>query len=416
MKNKTIITILGSSGGLAKGVLSLLNKAIVDTNNYIYEFFVDSEIHLIDIKQKNYYYYENQFKNLKEKLILHEFDLQDIGRFKEHLTYTKTNIVIDLSWADTVEMLTCCNELGVIYINSALENYKVDEDPIYSGHGTSARNEIFELSRSNFKNTTAIIGSGMNPGVVQWMAVELIKKVNTIPKACYIVEHDTSFFKDISRCDKNTIYTTWSPECFLDEAIDSYPMFIKNKIQYLMYKEVYDQEFAVSLGNKVFKGCLVPHEEVISLGSIYGFECGFIYRINEHTTNLIKDNIKDLDKLWEHPMELLDPYKDSLVGDDLVGVLLVYEDKEVYMYNICNNETIYNEYGINATYFQVACGVYAGLCTVLIDDIQKDIYYVDELLLKTKSLYGKYIQYYMDRFILGENKFSQGLLDDRIVK
>lgn len=414
MKNKTIITILGSSGGLAKGVLSLLNKAITDFNDYIYDFLTNSEIHLIDINQKDYNYYEEKFKNLANKLVLHEFDLQNIDKFKNHLINTHTNIVIDVSWADTVEILTCCNDLNVIYINSALENYKVDEDPIYSGYGTSARNEIFESNKINLKNTTAIIGSGMNPGVVQWMAIELMKKVDVIPKACYIVEHDTTFFKDSSKCDKDTIYTTWSPECFLDEAIDSYPMFIRNKIQYLMYKEVYEQEFNISLGNKKFSGCLVPHEEVLSLGSIYGFESGFIYRINEHTTNLIKENIKDLDKLWENPMELLDPSKTSLEGDDLVGVLLVYDDKEIYMYNKSNNDSIYEEYEINATYFQVACGIYAGLCTILIDNVEKGIYYVDELILKTKSLYGKYLQYYMKEFTVGENRFSQGLLENRI--
>lgn len=35
----------------------------------------------------------------------------------------------------------------------------------------------------------------MNPGVVQWMALE---------------EHDNSFFADKSLANKKTIYTTWS--------------------------------------------------------------------------------------------------------------------------------------------------------------------------------------------------------------
>ena len=238
----------------------------------------------------------------------------------------------------------------------------------------------------------------------------------SIPKACYIVEHDTTFFKEPKEANKDTIYTTWSPECFLDEAIDSYPMFTRKNIQYLMYKEVYEQEFRVSLGDKVFFGCLVPHEEVISLGSIYEFESGFIYRINEHTTNLIKENIDDLDSLWENPMELLDPSKYNLLGDDLVGVLLVYDDKEVYMYNISNNENIYKEYNINATYFQVACGIYGALSSILLDEIPIGIYYVDELLLQTNSLYGTYLSYFMKDFVVGENPFAEGLLEERIVK
>ncbi len=416
MNKKYIITILGSSGGLAKGLLSLLNKSIVDSDNYIYLYLKNSEIHLIDVNQKEIMYYEKEFKHLAHKLHLYEFDLKDTDKFKHHLINTKTDIVIDVSWADTIEMLECCDELGVAYINTALENYEIDENPVYWGYGTSARNEFFEDIRSDFKDITAIIGSGMNPGIVQWMAIELIRKDPQKPNGCYIVEHDTTFFKDIHKCDKDTIYTSWSPECFLDETIDSYPMFIRNKIQYLMYKKVYEEEFIVSLGDKIFSGYLVPHEEVISLGSVYDFESGFIYRVNEHTTNLIKKNIDDLDVLWEKPMELLDPSKYILQGDDLVGVLLVYNDKEVYMYNTCNNEKAYDEYGINATYLQVASGVYASLCTLLLDDIPQGIYSVDKLLLETNSLYGKYVSYYLKEFISGENNFSQGLLENRIVK
>ncbi|MGM9989039.1 MAG: S-adenosylmethionine decarboxylase related protein [Bacillaceae bacterium] len=338
---KEAICILGSSGGLAKGVLSLLNKSIVDPNSPIYKFLIDCQIHLIDNKQKEFSYFEGNFPHLKEQIALYEYDLQDTERFKEDLINFKISLVIDVSWADTVEMLGCCNELGIIYINSALENRMVDEDPDYWGVGTSARNEIFEDEKPYFQNTTAIIGSGMNPGVVQWMAIELIKKGNEIPKACYIVEHDTSFFKDESLSNTDTIYATWSPECFLDETIDSFPLFVKNNIQFLMYNEVYEQEFKVSLGDKNFYGYLVPHEEVISLGNLYKFESGFIYRVNEHTTNLIKDNIDNLEVLWNRPMELLDPSKYDLMGEDLVGVLLVYENKEIYMYNVSNNEKVY---------------------------------------------------------------------------
>ena len=87
------------------------------------------------------------------------------------------------------------------------------------------------------------------------------------PIGCYIVEHDTSFYKDKKIAEENVVYTTWSPECFLDEAILSYPMFMKNHVPLFLYEKVYDVEFKVTLGDKQFYGCLMPHEEVYTLGN-----------------------------------------------------------------------------------------------------------------------------------------------------
>lgn len=189
---------------------------------------------------------------------------------------------------------------------------------------------------------------------------------------------------------------------------------MKQNTQLIIYKKVYDIEFKVSLGEKQFYGCLMPHEEVLTLGKLYNMEVGFIYRINDHTTQLIRENIDNLDIIWESPMKVLDPSEHPLKGQDLVGVLLVYDDREVYMYNVLNNKEIFDQYKINATYFQVACGIYGAISTILLDNIPKDIYYVDNLLLKTNSQYGKYLSYYMKDFIVGENEFSDGLLLDRI--
>lgn len=410
-----IISILGSSGGVAKSVLSILNKAVQDKNDPIYSLVCNCQFHLIDSKQKNMEYFERWFPNIKNKITLHEFNLIDTNKFKEYLISTNITHVIDISYADTVEMLRCCNELGVVYINTAFENTSVDENVYLEGFTLQERYGIYESYKHEFVNTTAIICSGMNPGVVQWMAVELINKFpNEVPKACYIVEEDTSFYEDESLADKNTIYTSWSPVCFLDEAILSYPAFMKHHMCLFMYKEVYELQFKVTLGEKRFCGCLMPHEEVLTLGALYNMETGFIYKVNEHTTKLIKDNIANLDVLWDKPMKVLDPVEAPLKGQDLVGVLLVYEDKERYMYNVLSNKEIFSNYGTNATYFQVACGIYGALATVLLDNIPQGIYYVDELLLKTNSKYGKYVSQYMKKFIVGENNHSEGNLLDRI--
>lgn len=410
-----IISILGSCGGVATSLLSILNKACSDKSDPLYNFINSSKFHLIDLNQKDNKYYTKNFPNLLNKLTFHKFDLNDVDALTTHLKDSKTSIVLDISFADTVDTLRCCDSLGIIYINSALESISVDKNEDLEGFPLQERFEIFESHKDEFKNTTAIICSGMNPGVVQWMAIELMKKYpNEMPLGCYIVEEDTSFFYDERLADKETLYTTWSTECFLDEAIYSYPNFIKNHQSLFLYKEVYELEFKVRLGKREFFGCLMPHEEALTLGKMYDMETGFIYKINNHTTNIIRDNLDNLDSLWERPMEVLDPKKYPLTGTDSVGILLVFSDKEAYMYNALDNKKAYKKYNTNATYIQVASGLYGALATILLDNIPKGIYYVDELLVNTDSKYGEYLTHHLESFVTGENIGSDGDLIKRM--
>lgn len=416
MNNKLLnFSVLGSAGGVAKAILSILNKSAQDKTDPIYAFIVKSKFHLVDFKQKNIDYYKNLFPNLQNNLCTYNFDLNETSIFKEHLKHSQTTLVIDCSCADTVETLRICDELKVNYINTAFENTMIDETESFDGFGLIERFNIFEKNKPDFQRLTAIIGSGMNPGIVQWMALELMKKsTDENPLGCYIVEHDNSFYADESLADDKTIYTTWSPECFLDESILGYPMFLKHRMPLFIYGNVYDHEFKVSLGDRRFSGCLMAHEEVITLGKLFDMETGFIYKINDHTSELIRANLDHVDDLWLWDKEVLDPSREELVGEDLVGVLLVYEESEMFMYNVLSNQEVFSEFKVNATYFQVACGIYAGISTLLLDNIPQGIYYVDELLLKTHTNYGKYLSYYMTDFLVGENNNSQGSLLQRV--
>jgi homospermidine synthase len=414
MSTKTVITILGSAGGAAKAVLSLLDKATNDQKNPIHSFLKNCKLHLIDQTQKEEKYYSDNFPHLENKVKLHQFNLSNTNIFMEHLQKSKTTHVIDLSWADTIEMMKCCNELGVFYINTALEFPLIDEDEDLEGFTLIERYLLFEQNKKQLNNLTAIVCSGMNPGVVQWMAIELMRKnKDKQPVACYIVEQDNSFYKNKLVAKKDTVYVSWSPECFLDEAILNFPMYVSKHTPLFLYEEVYENDFKVSLGEKQFYGCLMPHEEVLTLGSLFNIETGFIYQVNDHTTKLIRDHLDDVDVLWNKDMKLLDPAEEELEGEDLVGVLLVYKDKETFMYNVIDNQFAYSHFKVNATYFQVACGIYAALASIFLDTLPKGIFSVDELLLNTKSNYGKYLSYYMQHFIIGENHFTDGLLLER---
>ncbi|UXH42605.1 S-adenosylmethionine decarboxylase related protein [Rossellomorea vietnamensis] len=417
LKTKAIITILGSAGGVAKSVLSILNKSVQDHEDPIHNVIRDAVIYLIDHNQKESSYYSALFPHLFNQFRIMNFDLHNLPLFQKHLRDSNTSIVLDVSWADTVEMLQCCNELGIQYINTALENKMVDDnEDEFEGFPLMERLRIFEENKSAYTNMKGIVCSGMNPGVVQWMAIERMKAMKEPPLACYIVEHDTSFFQDETVAKENCVYTTWSPECFLDEAILSFPMMMKEKTPLFLYENVYDLEFKVTLGEVTFNGCLMPHEEVYTLCRRFNMEGGFLYKVNDHTTTLIRNNLDDVDKIWDFPMETLDPGKHPLIGKDLVGVLLVYNDRELYMYNELSNQEIYETYQTNATYFQVACGIYAGFASLLLDPLPNGVRYVDELLTETGSRYGEYVQYYMKDFVVGKNDTTDGLLLDRMKK
>lgn len=414
--NQNAITVLGSAGGVAKALLSILNQSACDASDPIHTLIQKSLVHLIDKKQKEESTYHQLYPHLANKIVIHEFDLEDLTKLKKHLKDSKTKIVLDVSWADTVEMLQCCNELGVYYVNTALENRMIDEhEAEYYGFPLIERLRIFEENKSKFFNTKAIVCSGMNPGVVQWMAIELMNQYkDETPLACYVVEYDSSFYLKEDVAKKDVIYTTWSPECFLDEAISSYPMFMSHYTPLFLYEDVYSLEFKVTLGDKVFHGCLMPHEEVYTLCRLFDMEGGFLYKVNEHTTQLIRDNLENVDELWNKEMKVLNPADHPLSGEDMVGVLLVYKDKERFIYNTLENSVIFEKYQTNATYFQVACGIYAALSTLLLDELPKGIYYVDELLLKTKARFGEYLKVYMTDFVVGENNQTDGFLLQRM--
>ena len=76
------ITILGSGGGVAKAILSIFNQSVVDKNDPIHQILMNTKFYLIDMKQKNMEYYTKLFPNLKDKLNLLQFDLNEVNKLK----------------------------------------------------------------------------------------------------------------------------------------------------------------------------------------------------------------------------------------------------------------------------------------------------------------------------------------------
>lgn len=416
MDHPFVITVLGSSGGVARALLTLFEKSLHDEHAPLHAYLNNAKIHGVDREQKPRSYYRSFAPELTHnRLKLHQLDLTDAASLKQHCVRTKTELVIDLSWADTRSMLACCDELGIGYINTALEDTEVDDMPEVEATSLLERISRFGEVEDTFKNVKAIVCSGMNPGVVQWMAVKLMKEQpDRLPRAIYVVEKDDTFYADPSLAKPETVYVTWSPECFLEEAISNYPVYSIGETTFMIYGDVYQREYWVQLGDVSFSGCLMAHEETIVLADHYDVESAFIYRVNDHTTNLIQNNLDDTDELWEHDQKLLHPDDGELVGSDLVGVLLVYDDHERYMYNNLTNKEAYDRFQTNATYVQVASGVYAAACVLLLDGVEPGVHWVHNLTEDDDSRYGDYVTYYLREYVTGTNERSDGTLLERI--
>jgi len=419
MDNPFVITVLGSSGGVARALLTLFEHSLPDEQAPLHSVIANSKIHGIDRDQKPRSYYRNFAPNLTDaRLKLHQLDLTDAESLKQHCVRTRTGLVIDLSWADTRSMIACCDELGIRYVNTALEDTEVDEMPEAELTSLLERIDRFEKAEDSYKKVKAIVCSGMNPGVVQWMAVKLMKeRPDKLPRAIYVVEKDDTFYADPSKVKPDTVYVTWSPECFLEEAVSNYPVFSIGDTTYMIYDDVYSREYRVKLGELSFTGCLMAHEETIALADDYEVETAFIYRVNDYTTGQIQSHLDNTDVLWEYDQKLLHPEDGELTGSDLVGVLLVYDDCERYMYNVISNSEAYAKYRTNATYLQVASGAYAAAAVLLLDadSVAPGVHWVHDLTESDECRYGAYATYFLRDYVTGTNDRPMGTILQREV-
>ncbi|MGE5674167.1 MAG: hypothetical protein ACM3XM_09785 [Mycobacterium leprae] len=407
------ITILGSGGGVARAVLAVFNRAAGDPGDPLYPFLQAGPVYLVDLAHPPEGYYD-RFTNLRGRIALRTFSSNDRTALTAHLAESGTGLLLDCSTGNLTGPLEGCAEQGVAYVNTALEYDQIADDPAFALFSGMARCQWFEAKRRALTGSRAIVCSGMNPGIVQWMALEVMRESLDTPLACYIVEDDTSFLADPQAVVPQTVYVTWSPREYLEEAVGNFPAYMRQHALLFRTDRSHGAEFyAVQLGPHRFAGTLVPHEEVFSLGRHFGFELGYIYKVNNQTMNLVRHYGSRPQMLLSLPRVLLDPDQVALMGIDRVGVLLVYPDREEYLYNAMSNEEAVREYGVGATYLQVACGVYAAACCLLLDSVPDGIHYVDDLLLAGGSHYGDYLRRHMRRFVRGTNSTSMGRLEER---
>ncbi|MDP3698787.1 MAG: saccharopine dehydrogenase NADP-binding domain-containing protein [Nanoarchaeota archaeon] len=355
---KPNLMVLGASGGLANAVLhslvhhrSLFNKLILLDKNK-------------KILQNPYL----DHANLRYKFIHKEIKPHHKHEYLALLKKHKIDIVLDVTDADSIPLIEATNAAGVDYINTAIN----DEFNISS----ELMSEIFS-QKKRWNQARHILCSGMNPGNVNMWVRHGIEKFG-VPEEVIHFEYDTSMSR------KWKAMVSWSIHEFIVEDVRDPSGIVlgRNKVKLLFPNALAHQVDMKPVLSPILKldtypkGCLVLHEENLSIGRKYDIPSKFLYAIHPQTIKALLKIYKKEKNIHKKDLQLADNLNTILDGSDNIGVMLRYKDKKVYYFNSVANTSVI---GTNATYTQVTVGVFAALFVLLFDKLKKGTYFVEDL-------------------------------------
>lgn len=377
------LMILGASGGLANAVLHSL----------VHHRHLFNKLILVD---KNKKLLDNPYlghKNLNYTFIHKELKSGRMNEYQTILKKHKINIVLDVTDALTIPIIKATNQSGIDYINTS-----INDDDKTSPESIS---EIF-AARKSWKKARQILCAGMNPGIVNMWVRHGIEK-HGVPEEIIHFEYDTSMGR------KWKAIITWSIHEFLQEDVHDPGGVVlgRDKIKWLYPNALMHQVDMKPILSPILqlekypKGCLVLHEENITIGHKYDIPSKFVYAIHPQTMQALLKTYRKEKKVARKDLQLADNLKNVLDGSDNIGVLLKYKNKKVYYFNSIANTSVV---GTNATYTQAAVGVFAALFVLMFDQLKKGTYFVEEL-------YDAHYKHYMfDNMRVQEFVFNSGKL------
>jgi len=365
---KPNLLVLGASGGVARAFLLLLAEKRHLLNALILldkkEDCLSSPV--LDHKKLDYIF-------IKKEILFSSDD----SSYHDILSKYQVSAVLDLTDLDTLPILESTNRAGVAYLNTAMNGVGVTTDKLITSI-TERRGEIAGASH--------ILCAGMNPGNVNIWVQNGIRKFGDPEKIIHF-EFDTSMTSGEWRP-----LVTWSRAKFLAEAVydpggvalgrGRFKKILPNAIENLV-----DMEPMLSPILKLESypsGLPILHEENITIANRHDLPSEFIYSIHLKTMEFLQKTYREKGTIVPDDLILADNASMPLEGQDLIGVVLSYPDKDVYYYNALENKSVR---GTNATYHQVAVGVMAALLTWL-DGLEAGVYFTGELY---DTIYTKYL-------------------------
>lgn len=366
---KPNLLVLGASGGVANAFLHYLvnHREVFD------------KLILLDKNKKLLSDPYIDHKGLKYKFIHKKIVLPEKEKeYFDILRKYKINIALDLTDMDSIPIIEATNKAGINYINTAMNAEKKTVSEL-----------IFEVisKKNKLKNAVHILCTGMNPGIVNMWVKYGIEKFGK-PKEIVHFEYDTSMF-----ATKFKPMVTWSIHEFLVESVTdpSGIMLGRNKLKPLFPNAIKHRVNMKPILKPILRldkypyGSTVLHEENLTIAQKYNIPSKFIYAVNMKTMDNLLRVYKKKGSVSKKEFILGDNTTKILEGSDNIGVILDYSDKKVYYFNSIPNTAIL---GTNATYTQVAVGVFAALFALMFDKLKNGTYFVEDL-------FNSHFKYYM---------------------
>lgn len=350
--------VIGCHGGVGRAFLTLLKESEVGRrlkNRFAKFVLVDKAP-------------EIQEPVSFEGTFLPPMSVDNIDVFVRLLKEHEITSVIDLSSIDTVECTHACDELGVDFLCTSIEEWP-GKDPVPTD---KAIGRLLPPIKPKLVNKSHLVGSGANPGIVNALALEAIEafaeRVGVAPttaalelNSVLVTEEDTTEALGINYVS-NEFPITWSPSHCIEELYEPKAFYAFNTRTIHLNHRPIDRFYRVRCGSRFIDGMVVPHEETKTLArKLPDVEVAFVYRVPVATLralemNVTRNNVED----WS-PRRLCPPWTSNLVGQDRIGILLNSRKYGEFWMGFETDVSKGLALGTNATELQVAAGVIAGL-------------------------------------------------------
>ncbi len=353
------VLILGASGHVAQ---AFLLRMAARRNDFGQLVLVDPS----DRVTRNPYL---DHGTLRYEFIQRAFQFpEDTAAYHELLQQKRINIVVDLTDLDTLPILAATDELGVAYVNTALNEVK---------RGIAEVVADAQFTRNRPRKAPHILSSGMNPGVVNLWVWHGFQNYGA-PTEIIHFEYDTS----VPASGWQPIIT-WSRQEFLTEAVwDRTGQVVNGTLQMLPGNSLQHRESLASVMEPVMKlpnyphGLLVLHEENVKLGARLGASSKYVYAIHPRTMAYLEQKHRSQARVEIGDLLIGNNTTMPLEGEDTIGVCLEYPDKRVYyLHSLANNQVT----GTNATCAQVAVGMDAALFALAFERLAPRVHFASDL-------------------------------------
>lgn len=324
---------------------------------------------------------------------------QDTAWYHQLLARHQIEVVLDVTDTDTLPLLAATEAAGASYINTSLND---------ANRGIADVLALLHPTRHQPRRAPHILGSGMNPGVVNIWAWHGFTRYGA-PDEIVHFEYDTSM-----TADKWRPLITWSRKEFLAEtAWDRTGVVVVGKVRMLPGPALSQRENLREIMEPICPlpsypdGFVVLHEENVKLGLKLGTSSRYIYALHPRTMRHLVRCWQQRGRLSVDDLEISDNTTLPLEGSDTIGVCLKYPGRRVYyLHSLANRDVV----GASATCAQVAVGVHAALTTLICEPLPPRLYFATDLY---HTIYRDFIfrHLHVEHFVFAERNRLLVLLE-----